>query len=92
MTEFGCVFVSSGLWPAEMVTEGKTMKNAVLVVLDIALGPAYAFGVDGVTLINQSTVIAAGGFPYTISRPGSYKLSGNLTVPTGVDGNQDLSV
>jgi hypothetical protein len=32
-------------------------------------------------LINQSTVMAAGGFPYVISQAGSYKLSGNLTVP-----------
>jgi len=39
------------------------------------------FAVDGVVLINQSTVVAAGGFPYKITQPGSYKLSGNLTVP-----------
>jgi hypothetical protein len=39
--------------------------------------------VDGVTLINNSTVMAAGGYPYVISNPGSYKLSGNLTVPDG---------
>jgi hypothetical protein len=29
------------------------------------------FAVDGVVLINQSTVLAAGGFPYAISQPGS---------------------
>ena len=28
--------------------------------------PACAFAVDGVTLINQSTVMPAGGFPYVI--------------------------
>jgi hypothetical protein len=39
-----------------------------------------AFAVDGVTLINQATVNAAGGFPYKITQPGSYKLSGNLVV------------
>ena len=39
------------------------------------------FAVDGVVLINQSTVTAAGGFPYKITQPGSYRLSGNLTVP-----------
>lgn len=33
---------------------------------------------DGVALINTSTVAAAGGYPYIISQPGSYKLSGNL--------------
>ena len=45
-----------------------------------------AFAVDGVVLINQATVMAAGGFPYKISQPGSYKLSGNLSVPAGMDG------
>ncbi len=40
-----------------------------------------AFAVDGVVLINQSTVIAQGGFPYVISTAGSYKLSGKLTAP-----------
>jgi hypothetical protein len=40
-----------------------------------------AFAVDGVVLINQSTVTAGGGFPYRITQPGSYELSGNLTVP-----------
>lgn len=47
---------------------------------------APAFAVDGVVLINQSTVMATGGFPYRITQPGSYKLSGNLVVPDGVDG------
>jgi len=36
---------------------------------------------DGVIEINQAIVEANGGFPYVISEPGSYKLSGNLTVP-----------
>jgi len=39
------------------------------------------FAVDGVVLINQSTVLAAGGFPYQITQSGSYRLTGNLTVP-----------
>jgi hypothetical protein len=38
--------------------------------------------IDGVTLINQSTAEAA-RFPYTITEPGSYKLSGNLIAPSG---------
>ncbi|MGA3025685.1 MAG: right-handed parallel beta-helix repeat-containing protein [Bryobacteraceae bacterium] len=37
-----------------------------------------AFAVDGTTLINQATVVAAGGFPYNITQTGSYRLSGNL--------------
>ncbi len=36
---------------------------------------------DGVIEINQSIVEANDGFPYVISEPGSYKLTGNLTVP-----------
>jgi len=62
------------------------MKWKLLAFLVAASIPAFA--VDGVVLINQSTVTAAGGFPYTISQPGSYKLSGNLTVPAGVNGIQ----
>jgi hypothetical protein len=47
---------------------------------------APVFAVDGQILINQSTVMAAGGFPYKITQPGSYKLSGNLVVPANTDG------
>jgi hypothetical protein len=42
--------------------------------------------------INQATVAASGvnrstgGFPYVITQPGSYQLSGNLVVPAGIDG------
>ena len=57
------------------------MSKTVLVVLLAALAPVRAFAVDGVVLINQSTVMAQGGFPYVISQPGSYKLSGNLVAP-----------
>jgi hypothetical protein len=46
-----------------------------------------AFAVDGVILIDQNRALAGGvtpgdtaGFPVTISRPGSYRLSGNLTL------------
>jgi parallel beta-helix repeat protein len=34
----------------------------------------------GIIEINQAVVNAAGGFPYNITAPGSYRLSGNLTV------------
>lgn len=57
------------------------MKKRPFCLLAITLAPFSAFAVDGTVLINQSTVLAAGGFPYTISTPGSYRLSGNLTVP-----------
>jgi hypothetical protein len=62
----------------------KTILN--LTVLGALACPIYA--VDGVVLINQSNALAgnvtpgdAPGFPVTISAPGSYRLSGNLTVP-----------
>jgi hypothetical protein len=35
---------------------------------------------NGVIEINQAKVDAAGGFPYVISAPGAYQLTGNLTV------------
>jgi hypothetical protein len=54
------------------------------------------YGVDGVILIDQKRALQGGvspddapGFPVTISQPGSYRLSGNLTVPdastTGIE-------
>ena len=62
------------------------MRKHLFPILALALIPGHAFGVDGVVLINQSTVMAAGGFPYVISQPGSYKLSGNLVVDAGKNG------
>ncbi len=52
----------------------------------LPLGRFHA--VDGATYIDQNRVTAGGvtpgdapGFPVTISQPGSYRLSGNLTLP-----------
>ena len=59
------------------------MNKHLFRVFTTVLFPAVAFAVDGVTLINQSTVLAAGGFPYTITTAGSYKLSGNLVASAG---------
>ena len=61
------------------------MNKLLLFVLSAGI-PAALFAADGQVLINQSTVTAAGGFPYVISQPGSYKLSGNLNVPSGTNG------
>lgn len=58
------------------------MKKTILAgILAVVFVSPSVLAVDGVVLINQSIVNGAGGFPYTISQPGSYKLSGNLTVP-----------
>src|SRR4029450_8007901 len=47
------------------------------------LCPIGAAAVDGVNEINQPSILAAGGFPYTIPAPGSYVLTGDLTPPPG---------
>jgi len=67
------------------------LKMIVLAVAGLAASPAWA--VDGVVLIDQNRALAgnvtagdAPGFPVTISQPGSYEISGNLTVPNGVHG------
>ena len=62
------------------------MRRSVLALILLALASVSAFAVDGVVLLNQSTATAGlggcdtPGFPITICNPGSYKLSGNLTV------------
>lgn len=56
-------------------------------VFAAALSSAPAYAVDGVVLINQSTATnglpgcGSSGFPIVICQPGSYRLSGNLSVP-----------
>lgn len=52
--------------------------------------PIAVLAVDGVIMIDQAKALAgnvtpgdAAGFPVTISRSGSYRLSSNLTVPQG---------
>jgi hypothetical protein len=68
-------------------------KIAVAILIGAALMfAAPAFAVDGVVLINQSTVMAAGGFPYKITQPGSYKLSGNLVVSASSTDGIDITV
>lgn len=67
------------------------MKKTILAALAVTLLPACLFAVDGQVLLNQASVTAAGGFPYVIAQPGSYKLSGNLTPPTNADAIHILS-
>ena len=64
--------------------------SVVIAALSAALLACPAAAVDGEILINQASVNAGGitpgdaaGFPATLSRPGRYKLSGNLRVPAG---------
>src|SRR5262245_49658786 len=53
------------------------------------LQAAPAAAVDGVIEINQVSALAGGitpgdgaGFPVTLTQPGSYRLTGNLEIPT----------
>jgi hypothetical protein len=68
--------------------EDEFMKRVALSLSIFAalVGCIPAFAVDGVVLINQASVLAAGGFPLRITAAGSYKLTGNLVVPDGADG------
>lgn len=69
------------------------MKRILLSASLLALS-ATVHAVDGVILIDQAKALAGGvtpgdapGFPVEITKPGSYKLSGNLTLPnTNTDG------
>jgi hypothetical protein len=54
------------------------MKCTILVFLTLAASVARAG--DGAVEINQASVLASGGFPFTISQAGKYVLTGNLTV------------
>jgi hypothetical protein len=59
-----------------------------LTVAAVVGTPSLVLAVDGVIEINQASAEAGGvtagdsaGFPVTISEPGSYRLTGNLTIP-----------
>jgi hypothetical protein len=54
-------------------------------LVSMSLATARVYAVDGVVLINQSEVLAAGGFPYHITQSGSYRLSSNLLVSSATD-------
>ena len=69
----------------------RTLAACVVVLGALVSLPALA--VDGVLLIDQNRAIAGNvtpgdvaGFPVSITRAGSYRLSGNLTAPAGVNG------
>jgi parallel beta-helix repeat protein len=52
----------------------------------LLFGAGTAAAVDGVVEINHASVTAAGGYPAVISVSGSYRLTGNLTAPSGKNG------
>ncbi len=64
------------------------MKRKLSVAVFFAAAAKLAFtasagAVDGTIEINQAKVLANGGFPYTISASGGYRLTGDLTFPSG---------
>jgi parallel beta-helix repeat protein len=67
--------------------------RCLALVCAVVLGTAgRALAVDGVIEINQARALQGGvtpgdtpGFPVTIDTPGSYRLTGNLTLPGGAD-------
>jgi len=63
----------------------KLSAAAFSIVLMVFGFAASAGAVDGTIEINQAKVLAAGGFPYAISVSGSYRLTGNLTVPVSTN-------
>lgn len=73
---------------------GTATRNLIRAALSVvAMAPLMAMAVDGVVLIDQNKALAGGvtpgdgaGYPVTITQPGSYRLSGNLTLPPGSDG------
>ena len=67
---------------------GKRNTIAAAAVICAGLFSVSASAVDGEVLINQAKVNVGGitpgdtaGFPANLSRPGRYKLTGNLKVP-----------
>jgi hypothetical protein len=65
--------------------------RSILWIAVLAGGRLWA--VDGVVLIDQNRALAgnvtpgdAPGYPISITQPGSYRLSGNLSVPSGQHG------
>ena len=60
---------------------GLRQRMALACVAALVLGRAVPAGaVDGVIEINQAKVEGGGGFPFVINQPGSYRLTGDLTV------------
>lgn len=64
-------------------------RMCVGVLIACCLAPVPAFASDGTIEINQARAQAGGvtpgdapGFPVTLSQPGSYRLTGDLVVPT----------
>jgi len=74
-----------------MLKQTRKILPVMLVLFLCLTAPVYA--VDGVIEINHARALAGGvtlgdapGYPVTIDQSGSYRLTGNLTVPEDTDG------
>jgi len=61
------------------------LSSLALLALLALLTVAGSASAQGYTEVNQAIVDAQGGFPYTISQPGSYRLTSNLIKTAGND-------
>jgi hypothetical protein len=75
------------------VNVGLSLRLGAIILTCVTCFTTSALAVDGVVLIDQARALAgnvtpgdAPGFPVTISLPGSYRLSSNLTVPATTNG------
>jgi hypothetical protein len=78
---------------AKSTVKAKIPAIAVVCAILLSGFASNAFAVDGTILIDQTRALAGNvspgdgpGFPVTISRPGSYRLSSNLDVPANAAG------
>jgi hypothetical protein len=78
---------------AMKVNAMKVPVSAGVCAIILSCFATNAFAVDGTVLIDQTRALAGNvtpgdspGFPVTISRPGSYRLSSNLNVPADAAG------
>jgi hypothetical protein len=69
---------------------GLHLRLGAFILACVTCFTTSAFAVDGIVLIDQARALAGNvtpgdepGFPVAITVPGSYRLSGNLTVPAG---------
>ncbi len=73
----------------------KLKSGLAAMIFTLLIGPC-AMAADGRIEINQAHIEANGGFPYTLATPGSYVLTGPLSVPAGTDGlvlgTQNISI
>ena len=64
----------------------RKLASMVFVAAAMLAWAASAGAVDGTIEINQAKVLAGSGYPYKITSSGSYRLTGNLTVPASTNG------